>query len=124
MVATLVRFPSRSWLASDLFPSNPSLAEFACFVFSQPPVAAVTEEIVRRAQQSQVRRISDHYELREVLGSGSYAEVRRAVEHATGQEFAVKIIDKDVRVWVWGRAVLLSLVMCTWFWVGVRRGSG
>ena len=33
----------------------------------------------------------------QVLGTGSYAEVRRAVEHATGTEYAVKIINKDVR---------------------------
>ena len=35
----------------------------------------------------------------QVLGSGSYAEVKKAVELSTGKPYAIKIINKQVGSW-------------------------
>ena len=39
--------------------------------------------------------IKDHYKFDKVLGEGSFAVVRKAIKKSTGEEFAVKIIDKS-----------------------------
>eukprot|EP01062_Namystynia_karyoxenos_P016101 TRINITY_DN15873_c0_g1_i1.p1 TRINITY_DN15873_c0_g1~~TRINITY_DN15873_c0_g1_i1.p1 ORF type:complete len:349 (+),score=161.36 TRINITY_DN15873_c0_g1_i1:91-1137(+) len=40
-------------------------------------------------------RIEDHYELSEFLGKGTFAVVKAGVNKSTGQQVAVKIIDKN-----------------------------
>ena len=41
-----------------------------------------------------VNSIRDDYALDKVIGEGSFAVVRRALNKHTGDEFAIKIIDK------------------------------
>ena len=43
------------------------------------------------------RRLEKYYDLRDVLGSGTCGEVRRAIHHKTGLQVAVKIIPIDER---------------------------
>ena len=39
--------------------------------------------------------IKDHYKFDKVLGEGSFAVVRKGIKKTTGEEFAIKIIDKS-----------------------------
>lgn len=41
------------------------------------------------------QKINTHYEIKEKLGSGSFATVSRAVKKKTGKEYAVKVIKKS-----------------------------
>lgn len=38
--------------------------------------------------------ISDRYKVGRMLGDGNFAVVRECVEHSTGREYALKIINK------------------------------
>lgn len=38
--------------------------------------------------------ISDRYKVGRMLGDGNFAVVRECVEHTTGREYALKIINK------------------------------
>jgi len=42
------------------------------------------------------KKIEDFYEITNVLGSGNYSIVKRGIHKKTGEEFALKIIDKEV----------------------------
>lgn len=45
---------------------------------------------------SYTRGATDRYELREVIGTGSFGQVYRAIDrHENGREVAVKIIDLE-----------------------------
>lgn len=48
-------------------------------------------------QQFHRRRIEEEYDLRDLLGTGTCGEVRRAIHRQTGEERAVKIISLDGR---------------------------
>jgi serine/threonine protein kinase len=71
-------------------------AEFAAFQFQQPTVEKVAEENAARARATSERRLEQYYELKEVLGSGSYAVVHKGIEKATGTLYAIKVINKKV----------------------------
>jgi len=43
------------------------------------------------------RRLEDHYDLRDLLGSGTCGDVRRAIHRKTGQQCAVKVITTGGR---------------------------
>jgi len=38
--------------------------------------------------------IKDHYKIEEKLGAGSFAVVHRGINRSTGEEVAIKIIEK------------------------------
>ena len=68
----------------------------AAFIFQQLPPSA--HEVKARADATTTRDILDSYDIKEELGSGSYAVVRRAVNKTTGESVAVKVM---VVVCVW-----------------------
>ena len=39
--------------------------------------------------------VSQLYEIKEIIGDGTYAEVRRCYERATGNKYALKIVDRS-----------------------------
>mmetsp|Transcript_11494 Transcript_11494/g.15961 ORF Transcript_11494/g.15961 Transcript_11494/m.15961 type:complete len:396 (-) Transcript_11494:500-1687(-) len=41
------------------------------------------------------KKIEDYYEIRDIIGSGHYSTVRSGIHKKTGEEFALKIIDKS-----------------------------
>ena len=67
---------------------------FAAFIFQQNSTADVEADDKRRIERTSGRDILQFYDIREELGAGTYATVRRAVHKETGEEVAVKIIDK------------------------------
>lgn len=69
-------------------------AAFAAFIFQQNSSADVEADDKRRIERTSGRDILQFYDIREELGAGTYATVRRAVHKETGEEVAVKIIDK------------------------------
>ena len=51
---------------------------------------------VEKIQAAAALTIESKYELKEVLGQGSFAKVKRAIEKSSGNSVAIKIIDKDI----------------------------
>lgn len=50
---------------------------------------------VQKLKEASAMTIDTLYEMKEVIGQGTFAKVKRATERATGKEFAVKIINKS-----------------------------
>lgn len=47
---------------------------------------------IRKLGKNEIKK---HYDIREKLGTGSFATVKRAIRKSDGKEFAIKIIKKD-----------------------------
>lgn len=60
--------------------------------FAETP--ADYEAWVVALRTASARTVEDYYVIGEVLGAGSFAEVHRAVDRGTGEEVAVKVINK------------------------------
>ena len=56
-----------------------------------PSISGVSSEFDSIVSDQSVAR---QFDIREVLGSGSYASVKRAIDRKTGREYACKIIEK------------------------------
>eukprot|EP01116_Phalansterium_solitarium_P011879 TRINITY_DN27712_c0_g1_i1.p1 TRINITY_DN27712_c0_g1~~TRINITY_DN27712_c0_g1_i1.p1 ORF type:complete len:580 (-),score=226.98 TRINITY_DN27712_c0_g1_i1:49-1788(-) len=57
-------------------------------------VAYLFRLLCRPGTSGDLAGLSDKYDVREVLGTGNFATVRLAIEKASGQRYAVKVIDK------------------------------
>ena len=57
---------------------------------SGPPVPGHQQH--QHQRQEGPRRVQDHYDIRDLLGSGTCGEVRRCINRRTGEELAVKVI--------------------------------
>lgn len=57
--------------------------------FSSPAVEVLVDEVPAVPSY-----ISDRYKVGRMLGDGNFAVVRECVEHSTGREYALKIINK------------------------------
>ena len=64
------------------------------FLHPRPfPISEGTNNTKRSPQKRDLqRRVETFYDIRDVLGSGTVGEVRRAIHRQSGEEFAVKII--------------------------------
>lgn len=71
---------------------NHSLDRFAHQRQSPMPHSTTTESIISPSRSNQPRRVEQFYDIRDVLGTGTVGEVRRAIHRRTGEECAVKII--------------------------------
>lgn len=60
------------------------------FFFSSSPAVEVLLDEVPAVPSY----ISDRYKVGRMLGDGNFAVVRECVEHSTGREYALKIINK------------------------------
>jgi len=67
---------------------------FAAFIFQHVTRADKVANDSALMEKTSERNIYDMYDIHEELGAGTYATVRRAVHKSTGEEVAVKIIDK------------------------------
>lgn len=61
-------------------------------VFTTCRNSTISPMVRKRLLPDDVRRIERDYDLRDVLGTGTVGEVRRAIHRQTGQERAVKVI--------------------------------
>jgi tRNA A-37 threonylcarbamoyl transferase component Bud32 len=50
---------------------------------------------LKNLQEASKLTIDSLYEIKETIGQGSFAKVKRGIERSTGKEFAIKIINKD-----------------------------
>ena len=67
---------------------------FAAFIFQQATLDDVERDRKQIIERTSGRDIYALYDICDELGAGTYATVRRAVNKETGEEVAVKIIDK------------------------------
>merc|ERR1712137_291269 len=61
---------------------------------AKPKIDEITFLYLDPAEEEQTGGVYDKYFLKETLGSGAFAEVRRGVHRETHEQFAVKIISK------------------------------
>jgi hypothetical protein len=50
---------------------------------------------IHKLKEASTLTIESKYEIKEVLGQGTFAKVKRGIERSTGKHFAIKIINKD-----------------------------
>lgn len=60
-----------------------------CLSFPPPAAEVLVDEVPAVPSY-----ISDRYKVGRMLGDGNFAVVRECVEHSTGREYALKIINK------------------------------
>jgi hypothetical protein len=72
--------------------SKPDSHPRCSFILNNLEKLALWEEILRK--KTRIQAFSDHYELKELLGSGKYSEVYKGFSWKTRELFAVKIIKK------------------------------
>jgi len=50
---------------------------------------------LKKLQEASILTVDSLYDIKETIGQGSFAKVKRGIERSTGKEFAIKIINKD-----------------------------
>ena len=88
----------------------PSVIVQSTLVLSQKPHTSVTSQLfpsdvtMPENLSSPYAPLEGLYELHETIGSGGFAKVKRATHLATGEQVAIKIMDKkqlgvSIRAW-------------------------
>uniref|UniRef100_A0A3Q3L9E4 Serine/threonine-protein kinase DCLK2 n=1 Tax=Mastacembelus armatus TaxID=205130 RepID=A0A3Q3L9E4_9TELE len=84
---------SSGFSASKTPPKGPTRTKSICYSLSTPN-SHITAHYVNGNRSVSSSIINEKYKVGKVIGDGNFAVVKECVERSTGQEFALKIIDK------------------------------